>query len=121
MTDAWRRRYNAYIHSPEWEAKRQVLFKKRGRRCEICRKQKRILQVHHLTYERLCAERESDLQIVCLDCHEIADAKRDANAYKRRWTAWAEKVYGRKWRKVLSDSQARRKFEKWLKRQREKK
>lgn len=62
--------YQEYIKSHWWKALRSRIFKKRGRKCEVCRATK-CLQLHHLTYERMGRERESDLKILCRDCHKL--------------------------------------------------
>lgn len=63
-------KYRDYIKSHWWKAKRNHILKKRGRKCEKCRSTKRI-QVHHLTYERLGRELDSDLQVLCRSCHML--------------------------------------------------
>lgn len=65
----WWKRYNTYLKSSKWKAKRKMMFELRGRACEKCRSTKR-LQVHHLTYKRVFNELPEDLLIVCHSCHE---------------------------------------------------
>ncbi len=41
------------------------------------------LEVHHLTYERLGAERDEDLQALCWSCHEgITEHEMDERAFR---------------------------------------
>lgn len=61
--------YKAYLLSIEWKTIRQRLFTERGKQCERC-SSNRILQIHHLTYERIFKEEMSDLLILCRSCHE---------------------------------------------------
>ena len=42
---------------------------RKDKACEACG-YSRKLQVHHKTYERLGKERNSDLVLLCRDCHE---------------------------------------------------
>ena len=63
------KKYIDYIKSPKWEAKKQELFKEKGKKCELCGSTKHI-HVHHLTYERLYDELIIDLQPLCRTCHE---------------------------------------------------
>lgn len=63
-------KYLAYLKSPEWKNKRQLLFAERGKRCELCRGTV-MIQVHHLTYERLFDEDLKDLQVLCMPCHQL--------------------------------------------------
>ena len=48
---------------------RQKVFRRDGFKCVICGKAKN-LNVHHITYENLGAEKVSDLVTLCRDCHE---------------------------------------------------
>lgn len=61
--------YLAYLNSAEWRARRNRRLQQSGYRCERC-PAKRNLNVHHKTYERLGAELDSDLEVLCVDCHE---------------------------------------------------
>jgi hypothetical protein len=61
--------YLAYLNSSSWRATRNRALQLADYRCERC-DSKRDLQVHHKTYERLGAEWDSDLEVVCANCHE---------------------------------------------------
>lgn len=61
--------YLAYLNSPNWRLRRNAALRRVGFRCERCGS-KRDLQVHHKTYDRLGAELDSDLEALCLLCHE---------------------------------------------------
>lgn len=73
MTDAEyeerRAAYAEYLQSQHW-----LLFRRRVRKshCFCCGKQvaPNGCAVHHITYERLGAERDSDVVTVCHFCHE---------------------------------------------------
>lgn len=60
--------YLAYLLSGGWRARRNRALKDAGYRCSRC-PSKRDLEVHHLTYERLGGERDSDLAVLCAGCH----------------------------------------------------
>jgi len=60
--------YKSYLQSPEWERRRQAAFDYADHRCQVCYSNIKI-QAHHRTYERLGAERPSDLTVLCDDCH----------------------------------------------------
>lgn len=66
--------YAAYLRSPQWKARRLELFAARGAQCEICRS-KKLLHLHHLTYVRLYDELDSDLAILCDECHAAVHGK----------------------------------------------
>lgn len=61
--------YLAYLNSPGWRTTRNRALKRVEWRCERC-VSKRELEVHHKSYERLGAEWDSDLQVLCSSCHE---------------------------------------------------
>lgn len=67
--------YYQYIQTQAWEEMRQKVFRRDGFKCVICGDAK-ALNVHHITYENLGAEKVSDLVTLCRDCHEkIHDGK----------------------------------------------
>ena len=64
--------YADYIKSDNWKAKALLVKKYNNFNCERCNLKYGIgdLQCHHLTYERLGAERFTDLQCLCQWCHQ---------------------------------------------------
>lgn len=58
-----------YIKTQAWEEMRQKVFRRDGFKCVICGEAKN-LNVHHITYENLGAEKASDLVTLCQFCHE---------------------------------------------------
>lgn len=60
--------YRAYLNSPHWRQTRNAALKRAHWRCNRCGG-KRDLNVHHRSYERLGAERDSDLEVLCFTCH----------------------------------------------------
>lgn len=94
-------KYQSYLQSEIWENKRQYLFDLLGRTCELCGSNK-IIQVHHLTYERLYQERKSDLLLLCSECHKKADVDRKANNTQKTFAHWVYRKYGDSWRGKIS-------------------
>jgi hypothetical protein len=66
---AWWRRYEEHLSSPAWHELRRKVFARCAGVCEGCR-DRRAVQVHHLTYARLGREMLFDLVAVCLECHD---------------------------------------------------
>lgn len=66
---ATREFYLAYLNSADWRSKRNKAIRKARFRCQRCG-EKRDLQAHHLTYDRLGHELASDIEVVCRTCHE---------------------------------------------------
>lgn len=71
-------RYAAYLRTPHWHTMRAAKLADSDYQCERCGEFGRRglggvwlgIQVHHLTYERLGSERLSDLEVLCICCHE---------------------------------------------------
>jgi hypothetical protein len=62
----WWANYQSYLASPEWERKRAKILAQGG---YTCRCGARATQVHHLSYDRVGNEADSDLVGVCAACH----------------------------------------------------
>lgn len=62
--------YSSYLKSPEWARFRVHILNKRGRRCEDCGISNVPLQVHHVCYDRIGRERDEDVIINCIPCHQ---------------------------------------------------
>lgn len=60
--------YEQYLLTSWWRSRRNVALRSAGYHCERCGVG-RELQVHHLSYERLGAEIDEDLQVLCRGCH----------------------------------------------------
>jgi hypothetical protein len=83
-----------------------------------------VLQLHHLTYDRLGCELDSDLKVVCVVCHEIEDAERKravANKsfdayYERCLDSWASRKYGEQWEDRHDVDLIEERFEQWAER-----
>jgi hypothetical protein len=60
--------YLAYLRTPDWRVKRNRVLALATYRCEKCG-EKRDLEVHHKTYERLSREWDQDLEVLCQGCH----------------------------------------------------
>lgn len=60
--------YEHYLRTAHWRSIRNRALKLAGYQCERCHVG-RDLQVHHLTYDRLGAEQDDDLEVVCRGCH----------------------------------------------------
>lgn len=75
--------YKQYLQSDDWKHKR---FKKLGKvnKCEACNS-KNCLHVHHLEYRNLYDVKQSDLMVLCEECHDYIHAllKRGDIDYKK--------------------------------------
>lgn len=69
--------YAAQLKDPRWFEFRKKVFKKRGRKCEVCGC-KDHLQVHHMKYRwpKLAWEYDiKDMRVLCPRCHAEAHGK----------------------------------------------
>lgn len=63
-------RYDEYLQSPEWKARRALVIERAAGLCEGCRLRPPT-QVHHRTYRHVGREFIFELAAVCDDCHEV--------------------------------------------------
>jgi 5-methylcytosine-specific restriction endonuclease McrA len=63
-------RYQKYLRSPEWKARRMSKLKEARFRCQLCNSSGPLLECHHRTYQRCGNEQLSDLIVLCRRCHE---------------------------------------------------
>jgi 5-methylcytosine-specific restriction endonuclease McrA len=73
--------YWSYIQSDRWADKRNEI-KKIRKKCEKCGSRKN-LQVHHVSYKRLGRERDSDLLLLCVFCHEEVHIEQEMERRKK--------------------------------------
>lgn len=125
----WREQYNATISSKRWRLLRKRRLEKSNHSCERCGWKKqtwdksRTLDLHHRTYERLGAERNEDLDLLCSVCHRKADRERAEEGRRRsamalreaQFSGWAMKVYGEDY-PLYDDEIMRDRFSDWMER-----
>ena len=80
LANAWltyrtkRVNYQDYIHSPAWRYKATAAKKRALWACQVCNSAER-LETHHRTYVRLGREWDSDLTVLCRECHQLYHGK----------------------------------------------
>lgn len=62
--------YYEYLQTPEWKETRKRALKRAKFSCQLCNETNKVLNVHHRTYERRGNENNSDLIVLCEDCHK---------------------------------------------------
>lgn len=123
--DELKARHRRYIASKAWKQRRASVVMRSNLACERCGATfgtAAALDVHHKTYERLGHERDTDLEVLCSSCHQVADQQRaeigrlraDQALYDARFHGWATKRYGDEygWSEELEDE-----FHEFLERQ----
>jgi len=90
ITELRRLPYEQYLRSRHWLTTRRRALLRAGRKCQRC-EASYSLEVHHLTYDRLGAEAEGDLMVLCAMCHlrEHQNPNRNALAVSRDMARYA--------------------------------
>lgn len=72
--------YTIYISSREYSKRKRERVKAVNSCCERCGEfhPAKYLVLHHRTYERMGAEHDEDLELLCRACHVVADQEREA-------------------------------------------
>lgn len=81
--DFWTK-YDEYMKSDKWRAKRKLVLKRDNYLCQACLL-RTAQQVHHTTYDHVFNEPLFELQSVCIPCHETItklDRERRQNGHK---------------------------------------
>jgi hypothetical protein len=65
-----REEYEAYLKSDEWADRRTATLKRAEYVCQVC-EHFPATQVHHIHYDRIGGELDSDLLAVCSFCHGL--------------------------------------------------
>lgn len=109
--------YEEVLSSDEWRSRRARRIAANRARCEWCGWMADRLELHHKTYERLGREREEDLELLCPDCHEKADAERAQRTRERNYWArvegFADAKYGEGWEDWLDPEDVAADFDGW--------
>ena len=62
--------YEKYLNSKHWRDLRKNIAYKQSNRCQICYKLiKKGYHIHHLTYDNIGNEKDTDLMFLCENCH----------------------------------------------------
>lgn len=69
----WRERYRSFLKSPEWKAKREEVFRVKGKRCEYCGTTNPPIHLHHLDYSQWSDAEVSQLMPLCKYHHQITE------------------------------------------------
>ena len=64
----WWLTYGNYLNSPEWKKRRTRILIRDGYQCRICGNANE-LQIHHVRYDNIGAEKALDLTTLCERCH----------------------------------------------------
>jgi len=86
--------YLAYLQSPAWKTKRNRALRLAHWACHRCGG-RRDLQVHHVTYERLYAEIDGDLEVLCQSCHNSHHREEQKPTESRIYSLLVSEVLGR--------------------------
>jgi RNase P subunit RPR2 len=113
--------YNDYLSSKEWFDLCRRLKAEAHNICQRCGKYYPFLEVHHVTYTRLGHEKDSDLRVLCHDCHQVEDYERREKkdgANEKRFQTWMKTVYGSTWRQRMTEDKGRQEYKAFINRMR---
>ena len=65
----WRKQHNAYLQTPEWRRRHDLVMARENYLCESCRIN-RATEVHHTTYDHWKDEPLWELRAICRKCNE---------------------------------------------------
>ena len=86
-------KYEEYIQSKEWRAKKRERLVKDNFLCQDCRIPNKALEVHHITYDRLGDEDIFDLVTLCRKCHiDIHQRNGDDSVVKKMMAQDTESI-----------------------------
>lgn len=80
--------YAAYLQSEHWKLFRISILAKRGAICENCRNHRQV-ELHHLSYQRLGWELDSDIRVLCKPCHRDQHIQFQVRPSIRKAHSWA--------------------------------
>jgi 5-methylcytosine-specific restriction endonuclease McrA len=81
----WRQDYWDVLKSERWKQLRADIISERKGRCEICGHLGRNrLHLHHKHYRTVGRETRGDVELLCKQCHEKADATRARQTHNAR-------------------------------------
>lgn len=90
--------YKEYLRSDGWAEIKRELYQERGKQCQRCG-EKKTLQVHHLTYERVYHEQLEDLLILCAVCH-TKEHGLEVKKKRKHWKPNKQEIYKCKLKKL---------------------
>lgn len=70
LTDRQREYREVYLRSDHWQGVRKAALARAGNRCAVCNSPEG-LDVHHRTYAHVGCEDETDVTVLCRDCHKV--------------------------------------------------
>jgi len=78
-----KKRYQEYLKSGEWNHLKDLKLKLCKYKCDGCNESGRVMDVHHITYERIGMELLTDLVVYCRECHSKAHGNEDKTEWNK--------------------------------------
>lgn len=76
--------YREYLRSDHWIKFKHGYSRKYKNECYLCG-DTQWLELHHVTYERLGKELQTDVVYLCRDCHELVHQKTQSGIEAKTW------------------------------------
>jgi hypothetical protein len=86
----WSQAYGRYRGTAWWKQRRELAGEQAAYCCQRCGQHRdataeRKLEVHHVTYANLGCEPDSDLRVLCRDCHSLEEHLEHPASYVPIW------------------------------------
>lgn len=81
--------YKEYLKSSHWLNLRKTRIKWRNgkAKCAVCGKESANVQLHHVSYKHLGDEKQSDLIVLCAECHKRVHEDKEFLAFMKKHRA----------------------------------
>ena len=76
-------KYTEYLKSEDWDNIRKKVIHRAKGKCEGCADSGIMLDVHHLTYDRVGMELMTDLVALCAICHNTIHGKTEKSEWNK--------------------------------------
>ena len=97
--------YQQYLDSSWWKLRKRIFLNEQGKKCSFC-SSKNELDVHHLNYQNLGDERDSDLLVLCRRCHKdihyFADCSEPTECEIKQSQVVTEDIYQAKIKELIT-------------------
>ena len=95
-----------------WRFKQRII-EERGDACERCHDEQVRLELHHLNYDNLGHEKDEDVILLCIPCHEAEHDDEDGG-HTKGVNTYMSKVLGEGGETMFTWNEAVKEFDEWL-------
>lgn len=85
--------YAEYLKSEHWQHVREAALERARGACQLCGDDENTLNVHHNNYNRLEEEWDSDVIVLCSNCHAQFHSKLVEAEFEEKYASIREQYY----------------------------